>query len=154
MVRLALVASALLIAFPAAASPSSAKRASCTVGVTKTAGVTVQDFCGPASAVVHYAGKTYTIRNGSCRQAGPIYSIRIGSITLGKAKPKYQYFGADVLAPHGGNFKNAAISFQYPGGSGFLWQNALTLSADRKHGTFSGWTSKTPKYVTGTFTCT
>ena len=50
-------------------------------------------------------------------------------------------------------FKNAAIAFQYPGGSGFLWKNTLTLSGSRRHGTFTGWTAPTPRYVTGSFSC-
>lgn len=155
--RRALVLAALAAAAAALASGAGASTsAACKPGVHRVGNVTYTVFCGPASASVKKAGKTYTFRNGTCLRAGitEVFTMSIGKLTLGKGKPRYSYFGVTVpSANHDGVYRRAAVTWVVGGKRHSLVNVKLRLTNDQSRGTFAGRAAGTRAAVTGSFRC-
>jgi hypothetical protein len=109
----------------------------CTPGVRRTGKVVFNAYCGPATAVVHFRGRTVRFRSGRCqRRPGRLY-VNIGTLTSG-GTPRYRYFTAYVEARRDGTYHRGVISWQYPGAASSLDRMTIRLAEHRSRGTFSG----------------
>jgi hypothetical protein len=150
--KLAFVAAATLAALVLGTQASA--RESCTAGVQTAGGVTYRTFCGRAHATLHFGGKTYVFRGGSCDSTSSAFTINLGTITLPPGKPKYRYFGITVFTTHDGTFTNQGIAWQLPHGvRNALFHATIKLQGGRKRGTFSGTTLADHRKGSGTFSC-
>lgn len=130
-------------------------RTACTAGVKTVNGVTYRTFCGPAKAQATIHTLDYRFDNGGeCTKTGSTWSINIGTITIGGAKPKYGYFGITVFSAHAGANTNApAVAWQLPGRRFALLSATVTLAPGLKKGSFTGKLIGSNQMVTGGFTC-
>ena len=148
---------ALVALSAAAAAGTGAKTAAaCKPGIHKVGEITYHVFCGPASASVKRAGKTYTLRGGSCLRAGitRIFTMSIGKLTIGKGKPRYSYFGVTVpSANHDGTYHQAVVTWAIGGKRYSLLNVKLRLTSDQTRGTFAGRAAGERGTVTGSFRC-
>jgi hypothetical protein len=151
-------AAALLIAGPGGAAVSG-----CKAGMTTYGGVPARVFCGSATSTVRAAGKTFTLRTGSCQKTAGSITVDIGEIVLGiSKKPKPEYFGLIVgreavrtgpVAARDGVYHSAIVAVVHRGKGYPLRANAtVVLSHGRSRGTFSA-TSLDGGTVTGAFAC-
>lgn len=150
----------------AAHAGGSTMSTACTPGPTKLGGVDARVFCGPAKAVVHVAGKTYTFSSGACSiQPGftgskKTIAVNIGTSTIPPALPKATYFGVLVDGTKVGTYRDQAVSWQVPGKGFAVLFNTVVVKAGGKKGSFKGnasmRTSGQHKHVglaTGSWTC-
>ncbi len=130
-------------------------RTLCTPGVHKSGGATYRTFCGPAHATIKSRGKTYILRNGSCSASDKsTFSINIGTVTLGAAKPKYDYFGITVFATKDGTYTTGAVvAWERPGTRAALWHTTVKLQGGRTRGSFAGQLIIGGGTASGTFSC-
>jgi hypothetical protein len=84
----------------------------CTAGTTTVGGSAARVFCGPATAVVAFAGKTFRFSSGACTTS-PGFTVNIGTLILGTAAKARPYFGVFLTAARPGTYsgKQAAVSF-------------------------------------------
>jgi hypothetical protein len=144
------VAAAALAA--AALAPGSAQSAaSCTAGVTKVGGSPARVFCGPAKATVKLGSATVSYRNGSCSKSSFGWTINIGTVVIGSAKKKPEYFGITVKAKAGAQ-SNSAVAVVHSNKS-YAVLGTVTLKAGLKSGTFSGKVFGSPAKLSGSFSC-
>jgi hypothetical protein len=158
-------AAALLALAPAAlwlAVSAGGSTAGCTPGMTKINGVSARVFCGPAKATVRLGGKTFTFSGGDCERTSDYLAVNIGTVLLGTAAHKPDYFGLDVgrilgtgtPARRDGTYKGSALAVDY-GGKGYAVradQISVTLSGNRSKGTFTA-SLLLGGNVSGSFSC-
>jgi hypothetical protein len=133
---------------------ASAHRTACHPGVRTVKGVKTRTFCGPAKAQVTIHTVDYRFDSGgACSRSGSTFTINIGTITLGTAKPKSAYFGITIFNAHDGTFKNQAVAWQLPRMQKAIVGATITLSHGMQQGSFSGTVLGTGQLVTGGFVC-
>jgi hypothetical protein len=128
-------------------------------------GATVVVYCGPASATVKMAGKTYRFSGGKCRQSVGFWTILLGRQTLPPAKAKFPSFqgSAKIVKTKAGTYSKGeyTLSFQLPGkdvvisaGNPYLETGSVTVSAGARKGTFTGVNAlQTKQKITGSWSC-
>jgi hypothetical protein len=152
VIRFVVLASlAALVAAAAFALPGAGASA-CTAGVRTVGGATVRTFCGPAKATAKIGSKTFHFTGGTCAVEQGMFTVNIGSITLGAGKPKYAYFGLDAKPPKAGAHPNQIVSWQFAGQRYSLLPVKVVLDAGLHSGSFSG-SVLTGGSGSGTFTC-
>jgi hypothetical protein len=117
-------------------------------------------FCGPAKAIVKLGSKTFTFANGECDHETQYVSVNIGTVMLGAATKKPNYFGLDVgrvggsgsPAKKDGTFKASILSFDYGGKGNIAGNIVVTLTANRTRGTFTA-EAFTGGTIRGSFSC-
>src|SRR5262245_25238370 len=139
------------LAAAAFATASAQSAAACTAGVGKVGGVPARTFCGPATASVKIGGKTVAFKNGMCSRSSAGFTINIGTVVLGNAKKKPEYFGITVLAKAGAH-PNSATAVVHAGKS-YAALGTVTLKPGLKSGTFSGKVFGSPTKLSGSFHC-
>jgi hypothetical protein len=155
-VKRAFVPVALVVLAAASAGSGTGGAAACKAGAHKVGKVVYRTYCGPASASVKAAGKTYTFRNGSCLRAGitRVFTMSIGKLTSRKGKPRYSYFGVTVpSAKHDGVYRRAVITWSIGGKRYSLSNVKLRLTNKLTRGSFSGRPVGGRGAVTGSFRC-
>ena len=152
----AFILAALVVLVAAAAGSGTGTAAACKPGAHKVGKVIYRTYCGPASASVKVAGKTYTFRNGSCLRAGitRVFTMSIGKLTSRKGKPRYSYFGVTVpSAKHDGVYRRGVITWSIGGKRYSLSNVTLRLTNKQTRGSFSGRAVGRRGAVTGSFRC-
>jgi hypothetical protein len=139
------------LAAAAFATTSAQSAAACTAGVTKVGGVPAQAFCGPATARVKIGGASVAYKNGECSRSSVGFTINIGTVVLGNAKKKPEYFGITVQAKAGAH-ANSAVAVVHAGMS-YAVLGTVTLKPGLKSGTFSGKVFGSPTKLAGSFHC-
>jgi len=136
-----------------AGAVGSPRSVGCTAGVHTVGGATVRTFCGPAHATVKAGGKTFHFASGICAISRGIFTVNIGSITLGHVKPKFAYLGIDAQPPRAGTHRNQIASWQEPGKSYSILSATVVLNGGLKSGSFSGTLLTGGGKATGSFSC-
>ena len=152
----AFILAVLVVLVAAAAGSGTGAAAACKPGAHKVGKVIYRTYCGPASASVKIAGKTYTFRNGSCLRAGitRVFTMSIGKFTSRKGKTRYSYFAVTVpSAKHDGVYRRAVITWSIGGKRYSLSKVKLRLTNKRTRGSFSGRAVGGRGAVTGSFRC-
>jgi hypothetical protein len=152
----------LVIALAGAVGPR-ALAGACQAGVRKVNGVSAQTFCGPATATVHVAGRTFRFAEGNCVKTADYVSVNIGTVMLAQtAKRQPDYFGLDIgripgsgspPARKDGSYRSGTVlTVEYADQTYDVLAGVATLTGNRTQGTVSGKTfSGQP--LTGTFHC-
>lgn len=104
---------ALALASTVANGASTIRTAACGSGVgpteystTKTIkGKMIVFFCGPASARMHYKGKTYTFKHGTCFHYLGSFKLNLGTAPLLPAPNNGGYSSLTVNTGPGGHFE-------------------------------------------------
>lgn len=144
----------------AALAPGTAM-AACTAGVHSYGSAQARTFCGPASATIHIAGKTSTLKGGECERTSQYLSVNIGTTVLGTtSKTSPNYFGLDVgktlgggtPATHDGTYKAFALTWVISDKHDSSINATVTLKNGRTSGAFSG-PLITGGSASGTFSC-
>jgi len=155
-VKRAFILGALVVLVAAASGNGTSAAAACKPGAHKVGKVIYRTYCGPASASVKVAGKTYTFRNGSCLRAGitRVFTMSIGKLISRKGKPRYSYFAVTVPnAKHDGVYRRAVITWSIGGKRYSLSNVTLRLTNKQTRGSFSGRAVGRRGAVTGSFRC-
>jgi hypothetical protein len=139
------------LAAAAFATASAQSAAGCTAGVTKVGGVPARTFCGPATASVKIGAATVAYKNGECSRSSAGFTINIGTVVLGNAKKKPEYFGITVQAKAGAH-PNSAVAVVH-GNKSYAVLGTVTLKPGLKSGTFSGKVFGSTSKLTGSFKC-
>jgi hypothetical protein len=139
------------LAAAAFATTSAQSAAACTAGVTKVGGVPARTFCGPATASVKIGGATVAYKNGACSRSSAGFTINIGTVVLGNAKKKPEYFGITVQAKAGAH-SNSAVAVVHASKS-YAVLGTVTLKPGLKSGSFSGKVFGSPTKLAGSFSC-
>jgi hypothetical protein len=139
------------LAAAALGTGSAHSAAACTAGVTKVGGVPARTFCGPAKASVKLGASTASYRGGSCSTSSFGWTINIGTVVLGNAKKKPEYFGITVKAKAGAQ-TNSAVAVVHSTKS-YAVLGTVTLKAGLKSGSFSGKVFGSPTKISGSFSC-
>ena len=133
---------------------SSSATAACIPGPRAVGGVALHVFCGPATATIHYAGKTIRIRNGQCGPNLPgLFSIRVGTLTLVSRRPRSTAFVLYVDGARDRTYRNQRLAFQYAHHHHQVLPNTVVLAGGETRGTFSGLVFGSHVRVTGSFAC-
>jgi hypothetical protein len=144
------------LAAAAAAGTGTGAAAACKPGIHTVGKTTYHVFCGPASASVTMAGKTYSFRNGSCLKVGitKVFTMSIGTLSIGKGKPKYSYLGVTIpAASSDGLYQRAIVTWAFGGKRYSLYNVKLHLTNKQTRGTFAGRIVGKRGKVTGSFRC-
>jgi len=155
-VKRAFILGAFVVLVAAASGNGTGFAAACKPGAHKVGKVIYRTYCGPASASVKVAGKTYTFRNGSCLSAGitRVFTMSIGKLSSRKGKPRYSYFAVTVPnAKHDGVYRRAVITWSIGGKRYSLSNVKLRLTNKQTRGSFSGRDVGRRGAVTGSFRC-
>jgi hypothetical protein len=162
------VVATCVVAFAVAAVSSSAEGATskppkpkpkpkgqCAAGAHRTTvnGKPAVTFCGRASAVVHFGGRTVTFRNGTCAVLAGRFTIDIGTEVVGLSSGKPPYFGVATHTARPGAQHDAALSFTSRGRGYDVTDQVVTLAPGLKRGTFSGRILGSQTKVSGSFHC-
>jgi hypothetical protein len=139
------------LAAAAFATSSAQSAAACTAGVTKVGGAPARIFCGPAKATVKIGGSTVAYKQGACSRSSFGFTINIGTVVIGSAKMKPEYFGITVPAKAGAR-GNSAVAVVHSNKS-YAVLGTVTLKPGLKSGTFSGKVFGSPTKLTGAFSC-
>jgi len=148
----------LPVAFAEGAAPASA---ACNAGVHPFGKVQSRTFCGPASAKVKIGSKSVTVKGGECARTSASFALNIGTIVLGSAPKRPDYFGVTVLSAKGGApvdrdgtfTKNAVVALVYKNAGYAIINATVTLKSGRTKGTFSGQLLGKSTKVSGSFSC-
>jgi hypothetical protein len=133
---------------------SSSRATECVPGPRAVGGVALQVFCGPATATIHYAGKTIRITNGQCGPNLPgLFSVRVGTLTLVSRRPRSTAFVLYVDGARDRTYRNQRLAFQYAHHHHQVLPNRVTLAGGATRGTFSGLVFGSHVRVTGSFAC-
>jgi hypothetical protein len=135
------------------------KRAgACTPRHTTVRGHPAVVECGPATATVRYAGKTFTFSGGTCSKVG-FWNVYIGTrVTGGASKNLFFAFGS-VKKDGTYTQHDFEVGFQNDYAVFDLGKGTTTLSRNLRHGTFSGTVLTGPnlrpngKRMSGSFSC-
>jgi hypothetical protein len=139
------------LAAAALGTASAHSAAACTAGVTKVGGSPARTFCGPAKATVKIGAATVAYKQGICSRSSAGFTINLGTVVLGNAKNKPEYFGITVKASPG-THANSAVAVVHAHKS-YAVLGTVTLKAGLKSGTFSGKAFGSPTKITGSFSC-
>jgi hypothetical protein len=139
------------LAAAALGTGSAHSAAACTAGVTKVGGSPARTFCGPAKATVKIGSTAVSYRGGSCTKSSFGWSINIGTVVLGSAKTKPDYFGITARTS-AGTQRNSAVAVVHSGKS-YAVLGTVTLKAGLKSGTFSGKVFGSLAKLAGSFSC-
>jgi hypothetical protein len=139
------------LAAAAFATTSAQSAAACTAGVTKVGGTPARTFCGPAKATVKIGAATVAYKQGMCSRSSMGFTINIGTVVLGNAKTKPEYFGITVQAKPGAH-ANSAVAVVHANRSCAVL-GTVTLAAGLKSGTFSGKVFGSRTKIAGWFHC-
>jgi hypothetical protein len=139
------------LAAAALGTSSAQSAAACTAGVTKVGGSPARTFCGPATAKVKIGGTSVTYKQGACSRSSFGFTINIGTVVIGSAKKKPEYFGITVKATAGAH-GNSAVAVVHSGKS-YAVLGTVTLKPGLKAGTFSGKVFGSPATIAGSFSC-
>jgi hypothetical protein len=139
------------LAAAAFATSSAQSAAACTAGVTKVGGAPARTFCGPATASVKIGGASVAYKNGMCSRSSVGFTINIGTVVLGNAKKKPEYFGITVKATAGAHSNSAAAVVH--ANKSYAVLGTVTLKPGLKSGTFSGKVFGSPTKIAGSFHC-
>jgi hypothetical protein len=95
--RAGFLAALVVVAGLAGTGGPRALAGACRAGVRKLNGVSAETFCGPATATVHVAGRTFRFAQGNCVKTADYVSVNIGTLMLGQsARRQPNYFGLDI----------------------------------------------------------
>jgi hypothetical protein len=139
------------LAAAAFGTASAQSAAACTAGVTKIGGATARTFCGPAKATVKLGSTTVSYAGGSCSKSSFGWSINVGTVVIGNAKKKPEYFGITAKASSGAH-GNTGVAIVHSNKS-YAVIGTVTLKAGLKSGTFSGKVFGSPQKISGSFSC-
>jgi hypothetical protein len=139
------------LAAAALGTSSAHSAAACTAGVTKVGGSPARAFCGPATANVKIGGTSVAYKQGACSRSSFGFTINIGTVVIGNAKKKPEYFGITAKAKAGAQ-GNSAVAVVH-GGKSYAVLGTVTLKPGLKSGTFSGKVFGSPTKITGSFHC-
>lgn len=139
------------LAAAALGAGSAHSAAACTAGMTKVGGAPARVFCGPAKATVKIGAAKVAYHGGSCSKSSFGWTINIGTVVLGNAKKKPEYFGITVKAKPGAQ-SNSAVAVVHSNKS-YAVLGTVTLKAGLTSGTFSGKVFGSPTKISGSFTC-
>jgi hypothetical protein len=133
----------------------------CTPKTKTVGGHRATVFCGPAKAVVHMGGKTYSFSSGECMKQPGSFAVNIGTKT---AKPTagYSYLGLTVQGNKPGTYTGDKVLITFnvgrlhaslltPGGNARA-DTKVVLASSLNSGTLSGKNERGQR-VTGFFTC-
>jgi hypothetical protein len=140
LIGLAVVTALAAAATTASGSPNS-RVVACKAGVKTIGGVIYRTFCGPATATVSMRGKQYSFSGGKCTKTGvvQVFTVSVGTLTVGKNKPRFKYFGAAVsAASHDGVYRRGVVGWAVNRKRYSLYNVRLSLSGSLTRGTFSG----------------
>ena len=151
MKRTLIAVAVAAIAAVAFGTSSAQSAASCTAGVTKVGGAPARAFCGPATATVKIGGSSVTYKNGACSRSSFGFTINIGTVVIGTAKKKPEYFGITVAATPGAH-ANSGVAVVHAN-KRYAVLGTVTLKPGLKSGTFSGKVFGSPAKLTGSFHC-
>jgi hypothetical protein len=154
--RTALAVLVAALASTAAAAGAPQRAQACKAGVHTIGTTTYRVFCGPARASIKVGKTRQSFRHGSCLKiaGGRVFTMSIGTLQLGAAKPRYSYLGITVPgARHDGSYRRAVVAWAYAGKRYTLYNVAVKLSGKRTRGTFSGRVVGRRGTVTGSFRC-
>ena len=96
-------------------------------------------------------GTSVAYKQGACSRSSFGFTINIGTVVLGNAKEKPEYFGITVDAKPG-THTNSAVAVVHANKS-YAVLGTVTLKAGLKSGTFSGKVFGSPAKITGSFHC-
>lgn len=96
-------------------------------------------------------GASVAYKNGACSRSSAGFTINIGTVVLGNAKKKPEYFGITVQATPGAH-SNSAVAVVHASKS-YAVPGTGTLKPGLKSGTFSGKVFGSPAKLTGSFSC-
>jgi hypothetical protein len=151
MKRTLIGVAAAALAAAALGTGSAQSAASCTAGVTKVGGSPARTFCGPAKATVKLGSATVSYRGGACSKSSFGWTVNIGTVVIGTAKKKPEYFGITVKAK-AGTQSNSAVAVVHSNKS-YAVLGTVTLNAGLRSGTFSGKVFGSPAKIAGSFHC-
>lgn len=118
----------------------------------KINGVSARTFCGPAKATVHVNGKTVFYKGGECSKSSFGWSINIGTVVIGSAKKKPEYFGITTAKASAGAQPKSTVAVVHSNKT-YAVIGTVTLKAGLKSGTFSGKVFGSPTKLAGSFSC-
>jgi hypothetical protein len=156
------VACALPLALVAALPVPAAYATTCHAGVHPYGGAQIRTFCGPASVTFVINGKQVKLKGGKCVLTSQYLSLNIGSALLGTtSKPAPNYFGLDVgktpgggtPAPTDGTYPAFALALATGGKSNSSLDANVTLTNNRRRGTFTGSLLIGGGTLSGSFNC-
>ena len=139
------------LAAAALGTGSAHSAAACTAGVTKVGGSPARTFCGPAKATVKLGSATVSYHGGACSKSSFGWTLNIGTVVLGNAKNKPEYFGITAKSSPGAQ-SNTGVAVVHSHKS-YAVIGTVTLKAGLKSGTFSGKVFGSPTKITGSFSC-
>ena len=161
--RAGFLAALVVVAGLAGAAGSRALAGTCKAGVRKLNGVSAQTFCGPATATVHVAGRTFRFTQGNCVKTADYVSVNIGTVMLGQsARRQPNYFGLDIgripgsgspPARKDGRYRSGTVlTMEYADKTYDVLSGVAMLQGNRTHGTINGKTFS-GQALSGTFHC-
>jgi hypothetical protein len=144
----------LVAALAALAWGADVSATACKAGARTVGGVRYVTFCGPAKAQVSIRAVNYRFDNGgACARTGRTFSIDVGTLTAGTARPKYAYFGLAVVNAHAGVNRSQIVAWDLPRRRAAVVGAAVTLAPGLRSGSFTGKLAGTNEVVTGGFVC-
>ena len=135
--RFAVIVAVALVAAGVGGGTGDARPGACTPGVRKLGKVTLQTYCGPASAVLRIRGRTLRFAGGSCDWTPRKVYVNVGTQTSG-GTPRHRFFTAYVEASKSGRYRGGLVSWQYARKSDSLLELTFRIGANRTRGTFVG----------------
>jgi hypothetical protein len=163
MKRLILTLTAVLAILTVGTVSAESEASSAACGNTTYQGVRARTYCGTASAVVKFGGRTLSYRGGSCARNRVAIELGIGTVILDSKDPKGslprsfgisvgRIFGIGKAAPKDGTYDSVMIAFVDRGKRYASMQGKAVLQGGRTRGTFTarlivGGT------ISGTFRC-
>jgi hypothetical protein len=162
MRRVTMLWLAVITATLAAATGRAGEAATeCTPKSATVGGHRATVFCGPAKAVVHMNGKTYSFSNGECMTQPGAFAVSIGTKTT-KPASGYSYFGLIAQGTRPATYMGDKVLITFNVGRlhASLFAPGMTARPDTKvvlaarlrSGTFSGKNERAQR-VTGSFSC-
>jgi hypothetical protein len=152
MKRTLIGVAAAALAAAALGTSSAHSAAACTAGVTKVGGSPARTFCGPAKAKVKLGSSTASYAGGECSKSSFGWTINIGTVVIGNAKKKPEYFGITTTKASAGAHAKSTVAIVHSGKT-YAVIGTVTLKAGLKSGTFSGKVFGSPTKITGSFSC-
>ena len=158
MARLPITALAVSCVAACLMAPAAgASRAGCSPTTTRVHGHRATIECGPASAIVHFRGATLRYAGGTCRRAGPRFSLEIGTKVGGATSDHFfsLYLPRRAASKYTTSSAVIAVAIKY---SSYRWQKGLlTVTPGVTRGAFTGKLKKLPSGASspfsGSFSC-
>ena len=153
--RTVLVASIVALAAGAASGAPAATTGHCYSKSETLKGKSVIVDCGPASAKLHFKGKTYTFKPGTCLRTGSSVTLDLGISLVGNAKGNagFAHMNITMLSntlPAQIQADDGKLSI---GGSAKFTGIGVKGTFSGTVGSFGGVTSGKPATFTGSWNC-